>query len=130
VTNEAEISRPPSVSFDKPAAPAAVALIRGTHGRRMRRLHALLLWLASSCACAQDVLPVPPLSGRVIDQTATLDAAQSQAWSDKLAALEQARARSSSCCSCRRRSPRTSRPMRSAWPTSGRSDGATSATAW
>jgi uncharacterized protein len=55
----------------------------------MRGLHALLLWLALSCACAQDVLPVPPLSARVIDQTATLDPAQSQALSDKLAALEQ-----------------------------------------
>ena len=37
---------------------------------------------------AQDVLPVPPLSGRVIDQTATLSPAQSQALTAKLAALE------------------------------------------
>src|SRR3954471_19326091 len=48
-----------------------------------------LLWLVSIVAPAQGVLPVPPLSGRVIDQTATLTAAQSQALSDKLAALEQ-----------------------------------------
>lgn len=39
--------------------------------------------------CAQDVLPVPPLSGRVIDQTATLTPAQSDALTQKLAALEQ-----------------------------------------
>jgi uncharacterized protein len=39
-------------------------------------------------AHAQDVLPVPPLAGRVIDQTGTLTAAQVQAMSDKLAAVE------------------------------------------
>jgi uncharacterized protein len=39
-------------------------------------------------AHAQDVQPVPPLSGRVIDQTGTLNAAQQQAMSDKLAAIE------------------------------------------
>src|SRR5947199_3727267 len=51
---------------------------------------ALLLWLAAAAdAHAHDVLHVPPLSGRVIDQTATLTTAQSQALSDKLAALEQ-----------------------------------------
>jgi len=48
-----------------------------------------LCWLvASSTSWAQDVLPVPPLSGRVIDQTGTLTAAQSSALSAKLAALE------------------------------------------
>ena len=51
-------------------------------------LAAVLLWLAAA-AGAQDVLPVPPLSGRVIDQTSTLTAAQSGALSDKLGALEQ-----------------------------------------
>jgi len=55
----------------------------------MRWLVALLLGLAAAAVSAQDVLPVPPLSGRVIDQTATLTAAQSQALGDKLAALEQ-----------------------------------------
>ncbi len=47
----------------------------------------MLAWIAGS-AFAQDVLPVPPLSGRVIDQTATLSPAQSAALGDKLAALE------------------------------------------
>jgi uncharacterized protein len=37
---------------------------------------------------AQDVLPVPPLSGRVIDQTATLDVAQRQAMEQHLANVE------------------------------------------
>jgi len=59
------------------------------------RLHR---WLAALAACvallaadalAQDVLPVPPLSGRVIDQTSTLTPAQSEALNAKLAALEQ-----------------------------------------
>jgi uncharacterized protein len=51
-----------------------------------------MLWLvlATPAAWAQDVLPVPPLTGRVVDQTGTLSAAQSAALSDKLAAIEQA----------------------------------------
>jgi uncharacterized protein len=40
-------------------------------------------------AYAQDVLPVPALSGRVIDETATLAPAQREALEAKLAALEQ-----------------------------------------
>ena len=51
-----------------------------------------VLWLAAGlCASvcqAQDVLPVPPLAARVIDQTATLTPAQVQALSAKLEALE------------------------------------------
>jgi len=50
-------------------------------------LAAALLW-AVGLAQAQGLLPVPPLSGRVIDQTATLSAAQVQALGDKLAAEE------------------------------------------
>jgi uncharacterized protein len=49
----------------------------------------LALWLCAS-AWGQDVLPVPPLSGRVIDQTATLSAPQRAALEDKLAAFEAA----------------------------------------
>lgn len=55
----------------------------------MRWLTALLL-LAMALAHAQGVQPVPPLSARVIDQTATLDAAQRQTLEDRLAAYEQA----------------------------------------
>ncbi len=55
------------------------------------RLLAALLTAASLCiggpAHAQDV-PVPPLSGRVIDQTGTLTPAQVQALSSKLEAIE------------------------------------------
>ena len=53
-----------------------------------------LLWaalagvLASAPARAQDVLPVPALSGRVIDQTATLSEPQRAALDAKLAAFE------------------------------------------
>jgi len=50
-------------------------------------LAAALLWVVG-LAQAQGLLPVPPLSGRVIDQTGTLSAAQSQALTEKLAALE------------------------------------------
>jgi uncharacterized protein len=56
-----------------------------------RLVAALLLGagaLVSGPSRAQDVLPVPPLAGRVIDQTGTLSAAQQQALSDKLAAIE------------------------------------------
>lgn len=56
----------------------------------MRWLTALLLMLAAALAGAQDVQKVPPLSARVIDQTATLDAAQRQALEDRLAAYERA----------------------------------------
>lgn len=56
----------------------------------MRRL--LLAWglllAAAAAAFAQGVLPVPPLSGRVIDQTDTLSAAQRGALENKLAAFE------------------------------------------
>lgn len=48
-----------------------------------------LLFVATSLVFAQDILPIPALSGRVIDQTATLSAKQIQALSEKLATLEQ-----------------------------------------
>lgn len=47
-----------------------------------------LIWSLAP-AHAQDVLPVPTLSGRVIDQTATLAPAQLEALEAKLATLEQ-----------------------------------------
>ena len=50
----------------------------------------LAVVLASTALRAQDVLPVPPLSGRVVDQTGTLSAAQSQGLTAKLAAFEAA----------------------------------------
>lgn len=61
----------------------------------MRLLLARLLLAASLLAAlpsawAQDVLPVPALTARVIDQTGTLDAAQHSALEAKLAAFEQA----------------------------------------
>jgi uncharacterized protein len=58
----------------------------------MRRLLALFVatcaLLAGAAAHAQAVLPVPPLSGRVVDQTGTLTPAQADALSAKLAAIE------------------------------------------
>ncbi len=47
------------------------------------------LWWFVVTAHAQDVLPVPPLSAAVIDQTATLNDSQRAALIAKLAAIEQ-----------------------------------------
>jgi uncharacterized protein len=49
---------------------------------------AAALSFAAVAAQAQDVLPVPPLSGRVVDQTGTLTPPQLQALTAKLAAIE------------------------------------------
>lgn len=60
----------------------------------MRRLLAWGLLLAAVLAVpalAQDVLPVPPLSGRVVDQTGTLTPAQVQALTAKLEGIERER---------------------------------------
>ena len=58
----------------------------------MRRLLALFVvacaLMCAGVAQAQAVLPVPPLSGRVIDQTGTLTPAQVGALTAKLAAIE------------------------------------------
>ena len=57
----------------------------------MRRWFALLgvaLLLACGLARAQGVLPVPVLTARVIDQTATLTSAQQQSLEAQLAAVE------------------------------------------
>ena len=51
-------------------------------------LGAAALTLVAAFAQAQDVLPVPPLTGRVVDQTATLSPAQVAALTAKLAAIE------------------------------------------
>jgi uncharacterized protein len=51
---------------------------------------AVLLAVAAGLAWAQGVLPVPPLTGRVIDQTGTLTPAQIDALTNKLAAIETA----------------------------------------
>ena len=55
--------------------------------RLLAALLAALVLCVGGLAHAQDV-PVPPLSGRVIDQTGTLTAAQAQALSAKLEAIE------------------------------------------
>lgn len=54
-----------------------------------RCLLALGLWGMLAFASAQGLVPVPALSARVIDQTATLDAASLTALEAKLAAFEQ-----------------------------------------
>ncbi|HEX2013501.1 MAG TPA: TPM domain-containing protein [Roseateles sp.] len=56
----------------------------------MRWLLMLVLCAWQLLAGAQDLRPVPGLSGRVIDSTGTLTAAQRQALDDKLAAFERA----------------------------------------
>lgn len=54
-----------------------------------RCLLALGLWWVVAFASAQGLVPVPALSARVIDQTATLDAASLATIEAKLAAFEQ-----------------------------------------
>lgn len=49
------------------------------------------LWLCTSVALAQAVLPVPELRARMMDQTGTLDAASVAAIEAQLAAFEQAK---------------------------------------
>ena len=56
--------------------------------RLWRFLLAAALLALAALVQAQDVLLVPPLSGRVIDQTGTLTPQQTEAMSAKLAALE------------------------------------------
>lgn len=64
------------------------------HGLSLRLIW-LCLWLVLStsawAAPGGDVLPVPPLSGHVIDQSQTLTPAQQQALEQKLANFEQQR---------------------------------------
>jgi uncharacterized protein len=54
----------------------------------MAWLLAALCWLGVAPVHAQDVLPVPPLNARVIDQTSTLQPRQRAALEAKLAAFE------------------------------------------
>lgn len=49
----------------------------------------LCAFLFATTALAQEVLPVPPLSGRVVDQTGTLSAEQNSALTAKLSGIEQ-----------------------------------------
>lgn len=70
-------------------------VFRAGAGWLARLMPALLLaiWLPfiAFTACAQDVQPVPVLSARIMDQTATLTLAQKEALEAKLAAFEQSR---------------------------------------
>lgn len=61
----------------------------GAIGRLAFVLIALFAVLVASPAMADDLQPVPALSGRVVDQTATLDATQKQALEDRLEQFEQ-----------------------------------------
>ena len=68
--------------------PFVAAVLRRLALRWRAPALALLLALAGSWLHAQDVLPVPALSARVIDQTGTLGAEQRTALEAKLAAFE------------------------------------------
>lgn len=56
-----------------------------------RALLVLALGLLAPWLGAQDLQPVPALSGRVVDTTGTLDATQREALASQLAAIEQAK---------------------------------------
>src|SRR5262249_5842993 len=72
---------------------SAASASRASASRSAARalLAAIFGVLVAVVASAQDVQPLPPLTGRVIDRTATLSAAQQQALESKLANLEQQR---------------------------------------
>ncbi len=55
----------------------------------VRIVSCLGLALFALCTPAQDLVPVPPLSGHVVDTTGTLDSAAKQSLEAKLAAFEQ-----------------------------------------
>lgn len=57
----------------------------------MKRLLVLVLLFWAALAGAQNLQPVPELTGRVIDQTGTLDDIQRKGLDDKLAALEKSK---------------------------------------
>src|SRR3569832_622733 len=58
---------------------------------RLSRIFCAFCVLAFWAAFAQSVLPIPPLTGHVIDQTGTLDAIEAKGLDDKLTAFEQAK---------------------------------------
>jgi uncharacterized protein len=66
--------------------------LRWIVGRARYDIVAALALLLFACTVhAQDLLPVPELTARVIDQTGTLDDIQRKGLDDKLAALEKAK---------------------------------------
>ena len=81
-----------------PALPLALLARRGRLLVGLA-LAALLLALAPLGAQAQKLLPVPPLSGHVIDGTNTLSAEQKKSLEERLVVFEQAKdAQSLSTC--------------------------------
>lgn len=81
----------PHVNGSAPAAPGPPLRTLAVWGLLVT-LKLLTIWglvaLFSGPAHAQDLLPVPALTARVIDQTGTLSAAQREALEAKLAAFE------------------------------------------
>jgi uncharacterized protein len=73
----------PRAAIRRPRAASA-----WTGAVRVFALWLLATWFGLGLAHAQQPLPVPALSGRVIDQTGTLDAAQKAALEARLAAFE------------------------------------------
>lgn len=70
------------------ASLAAAGTPRRPVGPAWALLLALGLWLLAGLAAAQDLLPVPALAARVIDQTGTLSAEERAALEARLAAFE------------------------------------------
>ena len=83
-----------TVPAGSPPTPVAFARRARASGRRAGLAAWLATWIALLLVCvgfpaqAEELIAVPPLSGRVIDQTATLSAAQLQALSAKLESIE------------------------------------------
>ena len=80
VQNEAQISVPPTVSFDKPASTLSDAALDALASRPRCGGRCSPRLACSAPACARRTCcRCRPLTGRVIDQTGTLTPAQTQA---------------------------------------------------
>jgi hypothetical protein len=108
VANEAAISAPPSVNFEtRPSGPGRFALRSfalialtplGSGTRRGAHAAAGPGELCGHRPTAQDVLPVPPLSGRIVDQTGHAERPQRAALDSKLPPSRRRPGRRSCCC--------------------------------
>ena len=137
VQNEAQISAPPAVRLRQARAAASSATARwraltSLLLRRWRRwppvLAARVLRRGAGAARAGRAAGAAA-DGRVIDQTGTLTSRSARRSSGKLADFERETGTQIVVLMVPTTRPKTSRPTRSASPTSGRSAGATSATA-
>ena len=98
VDNEKEISTAPKVDFNPAPAKSFCKVVLANDRSAMiaARASLLALLLCWACAAFADVA-VPPLSGRVVDQTGTLSSDTIASLTQTLRGLERAKAARSRC---------------------------------